>query len=125
MTEYALFDIPEDQYVTPPEPENPSRSERRKRLVNARISQGTHPLGYISLHPDAPQDREAPGPRCGDCIHRVAIRHHDKSYPKCHYPTTVGGQTRHLRDTHGEASDIRAWWPACITFQGREGTGNE
>jgi hypothetical protein len=45
------------------------------------------------------------------------LRWHDRTYPKC--IAAVEG-TEHLTApsiTHGAATDVRAWWPACIDYQ--------
>ena len=113
----VLFNVPNEAYIVPPAAEVLSRTERRKRLVEKRIQQGLHPLGYVRLHPDASKDREGGGPRCGGCRFRVTLRHHDRTYPKCHLPADVGGKTTYPRDTGCESSDIRRWWPACVDYQ--------
>ena len=120
----GLFDVPADAYLIPPAPEQLTRGEKRKRLVEKRIAQGTHPLGYVALHPDAAKftpgtsdECVAEGLRCGDCRFRVRLSHHDKTYPKCHFPTQRGDKVTYDRDTGCESSDIRAWWPACRDFQ--------
>jgi hypothetical protein len=121
MTEQFLFDVPPEAYVIPPEPEELTRGERRKRLVATRIATGIHPLGRpVLLHADANRDPEdrATGPRCGTCVFRVLLSHHDKTYPKCWYPSTTSYP--HPRDTHSDSSDIRAWWPACSGWQPKE-----
>lgn len=127
----TLFDVPADAYVIPPEPEQLTRGERRKRLVAKRIAQGVHPLGYVRPYPDAAKftpgttdECIAEGLRCGDCVHRVLFSHHDHTYPKCHYPVTVGDRTTYPRETGCESSDIRAWWPACATFEPRPDGGD-
>lgn len=116
----GLFDLPADAYLIPSPPEELSRGERRRRLIYTRIANGEHPLGKgIRLHPDAAKDigDNKDGLRCGACRYRVTIRHHDKTYPKCHFPTTFGGKPTYPRDTGCESSDVRAWWPACIDHQ--------
>lgn len=107
----GLFDPPEGW--VPPEdrqPEDISHGERRRRLVERRIRDGIHPLGNLSLHPAAARDRDGEGLRCGSCIHRKVTDYHNRSYPKCMFGNGV-------RATHGESSDIRAWWPACRDYQ--------
>lgn len=116
MTE-ALFDVPDDAYIIAPEPEKLTRAERRHRLIATRIAQGLHPLGYIRLHPEASRDRDGGGPRCGDCRFREVLSYHNRSYPKCRYSVQRGDKTIYPRDTGCESSDIRAWWPACWTFE--------
>ncbi|QCG77799.1 hypothetical protein QLQ77_gp53 [Gordonia phage Reyja] len=106
----ALFEIPDSERVPAAPAEQLTRGQRRQRLVDARIAASTHPLGYLPLHPQAAHGRDGDGLRCGSCRWRVTIRHHDRTYPKCHYPDHLG---RHPRDTACESSDVRAWWPAC------------
>ena len=74
---------------------NPSYAARARN----RIRVGMHPLGHTILHPAAPHDPadRTTGPRCGGCVHRDPA-----GYPKCRL---VGGGS--------EATDCRAWWPAC------------
>ncbi|MFD3594301.1 hypothetical protein ACFWU5_16380 [Nocardia sp. NPDC058640] len=101
---------------TPPEavvPEDLSRGEKRQRLVERRIRDGIHPLGYIGLHKEAARESEGGGLRCGTCRHREVARYHSRSYPKCWINDGA-------RATHGESSDIRAWWPACTDYQPTE-----
>ena len=94
----------------------------------------------IRLHPDAPRDAAKDDgrayPRCGTCIHRQTVGGHSRSYPKC----LVGYERRPLTDderarnvgtfretaTHhvymgprysmSNASDVKAWWPACRDY---------
>lgn len=103
----ALFDV--DTPPAPaPEPKE-SQGVRRTKRQAADLAAGRHPLTGFGLHAEAAphDDRSAEGRRCGDCGHRELVgRHGNRTYPKC----TVGGGARM---THGEASDVRAWWPAC------------
>lgn len=70
---------------------------------------GFHPLThingvrYLKLLPTAApvDDRKAPGPRCGNCKHRLTGH-----YPKCE-----------LYWSNSEQSDCRAWWPACTSYE--------
>ena len=113
--EAGLFDLPPGAEVP---------LDRARQLVAARIMAGQHPLSYggrrLPLHPDAPRsvDRSAPGPRCGTCKWRVLHHHHDKSYPKCEFGDGI-------RVSHGESSDVRAWWPACHDYAMPESTNRE
>lgn len=113
----TLFDVPDDAYVIPPAPEELTRGERRKRLVEKRIRSGIHPLGYVALHPDASKNREGPGPRCGGCVYRELFQWRDRTYPKCMLPSQRGDKTVYPRNTGCESSDIRAWWPACRDYE--------
>jgi hypothetical protein len=112
MTQPALFD-------SPPEPPVKLSAGRRRTLRQTQLLHaGRHPLSAIAplpLHPDAPPpgDRDAPGPRCGNCAFRVAVRHHERRYAKCSWP----GGTDWPRASHGPATDLRDWWPACRDHQ--------
>jgi hypothetical protein len=109
----ALFDI-EPLPLPEPAPKESATVRRTKRQA-AALARGRHPLslvfGFMRLHPDAApaDDRTAPGRRCGNCTHRQPVGGHAKDYPKC--VITVNG--RMVRNTGSEATDIRAWWPAC------------
>lgn len=113
----ALFEVPDDAWVIPPPGGELTRAERRKRLIAGRIAAGVHPLGRpVLLHRDAIRDLEGEsGPRCGSCLFRQQVRHHNRTYPKCWYPNIE--EYPHVRDTHSESSDIRAWWPACRDYR--------
>ncbi|WP_336818949.1 hypothetical protein [Gordonia sp. MMO-8] len=106
MTEPALFDLPPGVVADVQPAEEPSRGERRRRLIERRIAGGLHPLGYVRLHDDAAQSREGSGLRCGSCRWRVQVEYHNSVYPKCDFGDGS-------RISGCESSDIRAWWPAC------------
>jgi hypothetical protein len=100
MTEMSLFDVPEQPPV--PQPPKLSPDQRRTARYYDLLLKGWHPFGD-KLHPDAPpvDDRQAPGPRCRTCNHRLT-----GGYPKCDlHPIT-----------HGPGTDCRAWWPACTNY---------
>lgn len=92
-----------------------SATRRMTRLKQQLLACGLHPLSRTSrplpLHPDAapPDDRTAPGLRCGTCVHRI-VNH--RGYPKC-------GAADGARATRGARTDVRAWWPACVDHQER------
>ena len=52
------------------------------------------------------------GATCGQCKHRIQVLYHDKRYPKCEEARSAW--------THGEASDVKHWWPACREFEPKE-----
>lgn len=119
MSEPALFDLPADAV---PEPAVPlGRGPRRQKLISTRIAAGVHPLGRgIPLHSDAPRttDRTTPGLRCGTCRWRVNTSGSSgRTWPKCRLPMRLGDRTVYPRDTGCEATDVRAWWPACRDHQ--------
>lgn len=124
--------------------------ERQRRRQGALIANGYHPLAgplrnRLRLHPDADraQNREDPqsGPTCGSCALRQLVGGHAKSFPKCfagtftttitdeqrrNYPMMYGGakpgavSTHHPRQTNADATDVKAWWPACTDHQPKE-----
>lgn len=116
MSQDALFDM---AGTAPPEPQPAeSATVRRTKRQAALLASGRHPLSSplgvsIYLHPDAApaDDRDAPGRRCGNCRFRELFGHHTRSYPKCTWP---GGGERPRWASHGEATDVRRWWPACL-----------
>jgi hypothetical protein len=121
----ALFDAA--PYATAPEPAGKLTGDaRRRQRQDEAIRGGFHPLGValrqpIRLHPDAPRDGDpnAPGPRCGSCWYRRAIRGNSRSYPKCVHglenPTDTAAAAA-PRITHGAGTDVRAAWPACSDY---------
>ena len=126
----ALFDM---DPVPQPEPEPPvSATVRRTRRQAAMLARDVHPLasplGYpLRLHAEAAPagDRQAPGRRCGNCRFRQVLGHHDRSYPKCMTPGLASGETYEMlgppRVSHGAATDVRAWWPACTDHDWGDG----
>lgn len=109
--------------VAPPPPDVDDRTadQRRRDRQMRELETGVHPITRRPLHPDAPPpgDQNAAGPRCGACRHRVLVHHHDRSWPKC----WLGATDDDLPYvTHGAASDVRAWWPACSAYEQREET---
>lgn len=126
----ALFDIdPAD--VRTPEPTEVLSPDRRRTLRQAAaLARGVHPLALalgwrIRLHPDAApaDDRKAPGLRCGTCRFREVLGYHSRSYPKCAHgaPGTGDGP----RMSHGAATDVRGWWPACTDHEPSDPKGSE
>jgi hypothetical protein len=121
VSEPTLFDM---DPVAAAEPESKLSDGRRRTLRQfAELLTGTHPVTHLPLHPDAPpaDDRKAAGPRCGGC---AFIVRNERDYLKCIQgrtgeigtPTFRGGPY----ETHGAASDLRAWFPACLRFEPRE-----
>lgn len=94
----ALFEGFDDAIV----PEKLTAGERRRRRVLVAIEAGQHPLslvvGQLRLHAD-------PTLTCGSCVHRYLTNAGTAgTYPKCDVDE---------RATRSEATDVRAWWPAC------------
>ena len=119
-----LFELPDAPALAVEQ--KPTPGARRIARQKEAIRRGYHPLGValrinIPLHPDAPRgdDRKAPGPRCGTCVHRVVpLRDVAGTYPKCNY--TSSGRAWE-RASGGPGTDCRAWWPACQAYQPKEG----
>jgi len=119
MTDDTLFDVA--PYTAEAEPIEAISADRRRTQIQAeKLAAGWHPLsgperGSIRLHKDAApaDDRKAPGLRCGGCKFRAVLDYHRRSYPKCVLPGTS-------RLTHGTASDVRSWWPACSDWAAKE-----
>ena len=119
----GLFEM--DRAAPQPSPEPISRDRKRTLRQAALLARGRHPLqpvaGPLLLHADAApaDDRDAPGMRCGGCKWRQLMnRGSAKDYAKCMFPAPVTGAR--WRATGSEASDVRAWWPACTDYQPKE-----
>jgi hypothetical protein len=111
----TLFDM---EPVPLPEPERLTDGQRRIRRQAALLASRMHPLGApLRLHREAAPaaDKDAPGRRCGNCVFRQLVNGGNRDYPKCLFPSPITGAP--VRATHGGASDVRAWWPACTDHQ--------
>lgn len=89
--------------------------DRRRTVRQAlELSKGRHPLTGGPLHALAApaDDRAADGHRCGTCHFRRSAGR----YQKCWWPNTDAIGTP-LRITHGAATDVRSWWPACTDYE--------
>lgn len=106
MTTDALFDGFDDAVA----PEKLTAGERRRRRQQAAIDRGQHPLSLLFGYMPLAANESA---TCGKCVHRVNRHGGAKSYPKCDIPG---------RDSRSEASDVRAWWPACKEFEPKDVT---
>lgn len=114
----ALFENPRRRpgQKTPVE-RNPDK--RRMQLQMEKFAAGYHPITGMKLHAEAgpADDRTAPGRRCGTCRFRVVLPYHRKSFPKCLNPGTYGAdeidQVGPPFVSHGAATDVRRWFPAC------------
>lgn len=122
----SLFDVPDSARVVQAPARKLTPGEAMRARQADKLARGLHPLtrpGWppIVLHKQAAPagDLEAPGLRCGGCKFRQVIGHHDRSFPKCTLPDKWGDSPR---ATHSEASDVRAWWPACDGFEPKDTT---
>lgn len=105
MTALMLPGMPE----VPERPPGDDRSRRRSFTARARllVAQGVHPLMRTRARPDLGT--------CGDCRFREVLQYHGRTYPKCVRSTM----------THGEATDVRKWWPACERFEPGDGISDD
>jgi len=123
----ALFEVPEGAArLPPPAPVRLTPGEKLRERQAGKLARGVHPLSMptgnpIRLHPGAAPaaDRDAAGLRCGSCRFRELLTdyHATHCFPKCVRPGAAGGQPR---ATHSAASDVRAWWPACVDYEPKE-----
>ena len=125
--------FPEPQRAETDPPVSRTIGERMRARQADRIRSGIHPLSLsgrsvLRLHVDAswdPDHRTGPGPRCGGCAHRRQIGGHSRDYPKCLAGAVLGESDTALATVYpyasmSEATDVRAWWPACTLYQPRE-----
>lgn len=109
----ALFDV-----RPVPRPPQLTAGERRRERHRRQFAYGWHPLGEVlrttlRLHAEAApvDDRAAAGRRCGSCRFRLSIDPGaTRRFPKC---VARDG----ARITHSDATDVRAWWPACVDHE--------
>jgi hypothetical protein len=117
----VLFDVTPIPAEPPPEESaGVRRTKRQAALLAGRRHPLSSPLGIsLWLHAEAApaDDKDAPGRRCGNCRWRQSMRGGNRSYAKCFAPGLVSAETYERcgppRASHSEATDIRAWWPAC------------
>lgn len=125
MSDLTLFDATPYMVARPEpaQPESKASAGTRLRLRQAQaVTHGVHPLGLVfagmRMHPDA--DRNATSTdygrnlplRCGSCRWREPVGKH--AYPKCLFGKMSGRPWP--RVSHGPATDVRAWWPACTEY---------
>jgi len=127
VSEPTLFDAT-PYIVTKPEPAQPeskASAGTRLRLRQAQaIANGVHPLalvfGTMRMHPDANRHAKSTDYgrtlplRCGSCRWREPVNGGAHAYPKCMYGKMSGRPWP--RVSHGPATDVRAWWPACTEY---------
>ena len=90
-----------------------SAGRRRTLRQRADLEAGRHPLagGPLAVGPSL---------TCGDCRFREVLPYHARSYPKCQWrPPGAGPSSWPPRVSHGSATDVRAWWPACPDYEHR------
>lgn len=112
MSADQLFELGEGDHRPPVEPQPKLSTDRRRTLRQKQaLVAGKHPTSLyfgrtVRLHPDAApaEDRKAEGLRCGGC---ALLSKNGWGYLKC---SNVG-------ESHGPATDMRAWWPACVNHE--------
>jgi hypothetical protein len=89
-----LFDMPRIMPV--------KLSAGQRRTVKARlaIAAGKHPANGLPIDTTH---------TCNDCVHLHRYEYHNRTYIKC--------PNHRLGESHSEASDMRAGWPACSLFK--------
>jgi hypothetical protein len=111
----ALFDLPAGAQRVADVVASLSAGGRRRVRQAQAVAAGVHPLALamtgVRMHPDASRDATAADRpdldlRCGTCWHR---RDTGWGYPKCWRDGTA-------RISHGDATTVRAWWPACTDY---------
>ena len=126
---------------SPAEPSAPavSAGRRRTQRQSAQIAAGTHPLLYVAygsrqaaqLHEHALRTAAPTDPRglpftCGTCRFRKLVGWHRSTYPKCVWApgNACVSLDESPRASHGTATDVRGWWPACPDYEaGDSGMG--
>jgi len=127
----TLFPDYEPEQV-PVEPVEKLSADRRRTLRQAAlITAGWHsllnpvygPVVAAKLHELGRRNAGSTDQRglpftCGSCAFRVLIDWHNRSYPKCVQGLVDGEPLDYSpRVSHGTASDVRAWWPACDDYE--------
>ena len=142
----GLFDEP-PRVDVPAEASTAAQRRRDRQLAAILAGQHPLTVALrvpIPLHPDAVRDddRTAAGRvRCGGCALRRRLHGGNRSYPKCtsdakrvtrerwqiergpghprggtHSRTTYE-VVEHPRASHGDGTDVAAWWPACANYE--------
>jgi hypothetical protein len=128
----GLFPEPARAAAQVPAPrDHRGRAQRRQERQAAAIELGQHPLSValgisIPLTPAVRDGVDLVRPSCGDCALRQPLSGGNRSFPKCtarpveRSRVDEGGRTwtwhEYPRATHGEGTDVRAWWPACTDY---------
>lgn len=101
-------DVPLFGGYEPPREDPLSAGRRLTQRQYLDVANGVHPLMRTPLHERADRYARAadlPGQpfTCGSCVHRDTTR----GYPKCDLGPV----------SHGAATDVRSWWPACPKWE--------
>jgi hypothetical protein len=124
MNEPALFDAAPFR-VEVPAPVKRTAGQRLTARQAEKIAAGEHPLSWVGEVPRrVPLAPEGTG-TCGTCALKMRPHNRGRAYPKCsagtvRVPAGAGFQEVWPRAAHSEATDVRAWWPACTSYESRE-----
>jgi hypothetical protein len=91
-----------------------SPDRRRTLRQRAAVEGGAHPLALVLGTRIRRHEDEARA--CGNCRFRELLMYRGATYPKC----VLANPSRQLgvgRLTHGAATDVRRWWPACTDHE--------
>lgn len=121
----SLFDAPLAELAPlPPAPPGKTRGQIRIARQAEALRHGYHPLHLttahgLRLHPGAApaDDKAAAGHRCGTCWFRRPLSGHARSYPKCLFPSVAWAPGGWPRQSDGDGTDVRRWWPACTDYR--------
>ena len=128
MSESVLFEGYDDPPPLPSAEPGLSADRRRTLRQTEQIRAGIHPLTGRPLHEFGDRFARATDAkdlafRCGSCIFRSVFKYHDRSYPKCTWTGSLGADDVERwginvlpQVSHGAATDVRAWWPACRNY---------
>lgn len=91
----------------------------RVRRQRRTFALGFHPVGNphgisLRLHPQAPgvDERDAPGPRCGQCRFWVLLSgHRTHKCTRAPHAYAARGLQR------GRGTAVAGWWPGCVDFE--------
>lgn len=117
---FGGFDPPETSEVDP----KLSAGQRLTLRQAENIAVGIHPLTRGRLHSLASRERDASAPKndpftCGSCYFRTTLPYHNRTYTKCLFDPRRSADDnldRYQFVSHGPATDVRAWWPACPNY---------
>lgn len=81
-----------------------SAGQRRTVKARATIEAGKHPANGLPIDTTH---------TCGDCVNLNRYHYRSRTYLKCEF--------HRLGESHSEASDMRASWPACPHWEASRG----
>lgn len=117
-----LFDLDAYDIKAVPAPPVLNTGERMRARQAAKIAVGEHPLSWVGEVPRRIPLAPVGTGTCGTCALKMRPHHHNRAYPKCsagsfRIPAGTGFQEVWPRAARSETTDVRAWWPACTSYQ--------